>query len=101
VAGIGDAVAVHQPNLIVVAGSHLDDDAVARWAYQIRLAGGAVPVTVYRRRGDRVRIRSTNAGALPSAPGPAQRRILEMIEAESAASTATPAKSIHGARASA
>ena len=40
VAGIGDAVAVHRPNLVVVAGSHLDDDAVARWAYAIRLAGG-------------------------------------------------------------
>src|SRR6202012_5577058 len=26
VAGIGDAVAIHRPDLIVVAGSHLDDD---------------------------------------------------------------------------
>src|SRR5438270_11297152 len=26
VAGIGDAVTVHHPNLVVVAGSHLDDD---------------------------------------------------------------------------
>ena len=40
VAGIGDAVAVHRPNLVVVAGGHLDDDTVARWAYAIRLAVG-------------------------------------------------------------
>ena len=43
VAGIGDAVAVHRPNLVVVAGGHLDDDTVARWAYAIRLAVGPTP----------------------------------------------------------
>jgi DNA-binding transcriptional MerR regulator len=44
VAGIGDAVSVHRPNLVVVAGGHLDDDTVARWAYAIRLAVGPLPV---------------------------------------------------------
>ena len=82
-AGIGDAVAVHRPNLVVVAGSYLDDDAVARWAYAIRLAGGAVPVAVYRRGTDRVRMRSTGTGNLPAGAGAAQRRILEMMEADS------------------
>ena len=51
VAGIGDAVAIHRPNLVVVAGSHLDDDTVARWAYAIRLAAGPMPVAIYRRGG--------------------------------------------------
>jgi MerR family transcriptional regulator, light-induced transcriptional regulator len=82
VAGIGDAVAVHRPNLVVVAGSHLDDDAVARWAYAIRLAGGAVPVAVYRRGSDRVRVRTTGTRNLPAGPAAAQRRILEILEAE-------------------
>jgi MerR family transcriptional regulator, light-induced transcriptional regulator len=82
VAGIGDAVAVHRPNLVVVAGSHLDDDAVARWAYAIRLAGGAVPVAVYRRGSDRVRVRSTGTRNLPAGASAAQRRILEILEAE-------------------
>jgi DNA-binding transcriptional MerR regulator len=82
VIGIGDAVAVHRPNLVVVAGSHLDDDAVARWAYAIRLAGGAVPVAVYRRGTDRVRERSTGARNLPAGAGAAQRRIVEILEAE-------------------
>ena len=40
VTGIGDAVSIHRPNLVVVAGSHLDDDTIARWAYAIRLAAG-------------------------------------------------------------
>lgn len=82
VAGIGDAVAIHRPNLVVVAGSYLDDDSVARWAYAIRLAGGAVPVAVYRRGGPRVRMRTTGTRALPSGAGEAHRRIVEMIETE-------------------
>jgi len=40
IAGISDAVTVHRPNMVVVAGTHLDDDMVARWAYAIRLSGG-------------------------------------------------------------
>jgi DNA-binding transcriptional MerR regulator len=82
VAGIGDAVAIHRPNLVVVAGSHLGDDAVARWAYAIRLAGGAVPVAVYRRGSDRVRVRNTGTRNLPDGARAAQRRIIEMLEAE-------------------
>ncbi|HEX4011372.1 MAG TPA: hypothetical protein VHX62_15240 [Solirubrobacteraceae bacterium] len=90
VAGIGDAVAVHRPNLVVVAGSHLDDDAVARWAYAIRLASGAVPVAVFRRGSERVRVRSTGTRNLPAAAGAAQRRILELVEGELVAALAPP-----------
>ena len=82
VAGIGDAVAVHRPNLVVVAGSHLDDDAVARWAYAIRLASGAVPVAVYRRGSERVRVRTTGTRNLPAGAATAGRRILELVETE-------------------
>jgi DNA-binding transcriptional MerR regulator len=82
VAGIGDAVAIHRPNLVILAGGYLSDDAVARWAYAIRLAAGALPVAVYRRGGQRVRIRTTGTSVLPSAPSDAQRRVLELVEAE-------------------
>lgn len=81
VSGIGDAVAVHRPNLVIVAGSHLDDDTVARWAYAIRLAGGAMPVATYR-RDPRVRMRTTGTRPLPAGAAEAQRRILEMVDAE-------------------
>jgi hypothetical protein len=77
-----------------VAGSHLDDDNVARWAYAIRLAAGAMPVAVYRRGGQRVRMRTTGTRILPSGPREAQRRILEMIESEG-----RPAVSISGQQA--
>ncbi len=81
-AGIGDAVAIHRPDLVVVAGAHLDDDTVARWAYAIRLAAGAIPVAVFR-RGDRpVRMRTPGTRILPAGPREAQRRIVDMVEFE-------------------
>jgi hypothetical protein len=82
VAGIGDAVAIHRPNLVVVAGSHLDDDTVARWAYAIRLAAGPMPVAVYRRGGPRVRMRTTGTRILPAGAREAQRRVLDLVEIE-------------------
>jgi MerR family transcriptional regulator, light-induced transcriptional regulator len=90
VAGIGDAVAVHRPNLVVLAGGHLADDTVARWAYAVRLATGAMPVAVYRRGDQRVRMRTTGTSVLPSGASEAQRRLLELVESEQGA-TALPA----------
>jgi DNA-binding transcriptional MerR regulator len=80
VSGIGDVVSVHAPDLIVVAGSYLDDDTIARWAYGVRLATRPMPVAVYRRGDHRGRMRTTGTNTLPSAPGDAQRRVLELIE---------------------
>jgi MerR family transcriptional regulator, light-induced transcriptional regulator len=81
VAGIGDAVAVHRPNLVVVAGNHLDDDTVARWAYAIRLAVGTTPVALYRRGPQRAtRVRTTATNVLPLGAGEAQRRLLDLVE---------------------
>ncbi len=82
VSGIGDAVSIHRPNLVVVAGAHLDDDTIARWAYAIRLAAGAMPIATYRRAGPRVRMRTTGTGILPTGASEAQRRIVEMVENE-------------------
>jgi DNA-binding transcriptional MerR regulator len=96
VAGVGDAVAIHRPNLVVLAGGHLPDDTVARWAYAVRLAAGPMPVMVYRRGGQRVRIRSTGTSALPSGPGDAQRRLLELVETEQGERTARVSRSTHG-----
>jgi DNA-binding transcriptional MerR regulator len=91
VAGIGDAVSVHRPNLVLVAGGHLDDDTVARWAYAIRLAVGALPVAVYRRGAPRTRMRGTGNAVLPSAAGDAQRRLLELAEGEVSARSVSSA----------
>src|ERR1700742_4577274 len=66
VAGIGDPASVYRPNLVVVAGGHLDDDTVARWAYAIRLAVGAMPLAIYRRRAERPPTRGTGTAGLPA-----------------------------------
>ncbi len=82
IAGIGDAVAIQRPDLVVLAGSHLDDDTVARWAYAVRLAAGAMPMAVFRRGFERIRVRTTAARSLPASPRAAQRRMLELIEGD-------------------
>jgi DNA-binding transcriptional MerR regulator len=84
VAGIGDAVTVHRPNLVILAGGYLADDTVARWAYSVRLATGAIPVAVYRRGDQRVRMRTTGTSVLPSSASEAVRRLLELVESEHA-----------------
>ncbi|MEO8966209.1 MAG: MerR family transcriptional regulator [Solirubrobacteraceae bacterium] len=91
VSGIGDAVSIHRPDLVVVAGSHLDDDTIARWAYAIRLAAGAMPIATYRRAG-RGRMRTTGTGVLPAGASEAQRRIVEMVENERSLPLADPGR---------
>jgi DNA-binding transcriptional MerR regulator len=92
VAGIGDAFAVHHPNLVVLAGGHLPDETVAIWTDQIRRAAGAIPVVFYRRGEQRMRMPTTGAITLPPGASEAQRRVLELVEAE------RPARTIPAAR---
>ncbi|MDQ6731026.1 MAG: MerR family transcriptional regulator [Actinomycetota bacterium] len=98
VSGIGDAVSIHRPDLVVVAGSHLDDDTIARWAYAIRLAAGAMPIATYRRAGPRGRMRTTGTGILPIGASEAQRRIVEMVESERRVPLAGPGRTRSGPR---
>ncbi len=79
VAGIGDAITIHQPRLVIVAGSHLSDDAVARWAYAIRLSAGAVPVALYRRGEARGGTATNTMRRLPNDPLAAQARVIELM----------------------
>jgi DNA-binding transcriptional MerR regulator len=100
IAGIGDAVAIQRPDLVILAGSHLDDDTVARWAYAVRLAAGAMPMAVYRRGAERIRVRTTGARNLPAGPRAAQRRILELIEGDQRADSFTADADVTRRRAS-
>src|ERR1700749_1316333 len=91
VAGIGDAANVYRPNLVVVAGGLLDDDTVARWAYAIRLAVGAMPLAIYRRGSDRPRVRATGTTVLPLGAGDAPRTLLELAESDQPAAASSAA----------
>jgi hypothetical protein len=88
IAGIGDAVTVFRPAAVVVAGSHLDDDLVARWAYTVRQSAGAVPIAVYRRGAERGRMRQANNAVLPANPLEAQRKLLGLVATHPARRTA-------------
>jgi len=85
VSGVGDALAAQRPDAVVIAGSYLDDDAVARWAYQVRLTAGSLPMAVYRRGGERARTRGGGTIHLPPEPSAAQIQLLELLERHAAA----------------
>jgi len=80
VLGIGEALAVHEPDVVVLAGSRVEDDTVARWAYQVRLVAGPLPLALYRRGELRARARATGTIRLPDGALAAHRRLLELIE---------------------
>jgi MerR family transcriptional regulator, light-induced transcriptional regulator len=78
VANMSEALATQRPDAVVIAGGAQSDDAVARWAYAVRLASGPLPIAVYRRGPQRARVRTTGAMMLASTPGEAARQVLEL-----------------------
>lgn len=78
IAGIGDAVATHEADAIVVAGSYIDDDLVARWAYAIRSTAGSLPMAVYRRAAQRMRIRAAGNTQLPASAEQAAQAVITL-----------------------
>ena len=81
VSGIGEALAMLEPDAIVLAGGHARDDEVARWAYGVRSSVGALPVTLYRREVLRpLRVRTTGARLLSPSPSGALSELMEIVE---------------------
>jgi hypothetical protein len=86
---MGEALAHREPSIVVIAGNHLPDDDVARWAYNVRLAAGPLPIALFRRGHQPPRVRTTGAQVLPQAALAAQLRLFEMVD-ESRAAPAVP-----------
>jgi MerR family transcriptional regulator, light-induced transcriptional regulator len=80
-AGLGDVLAAYAPRVVVIAGGEENDDDVARWAYRVRAAAGALPVLLFHRngRGDRS-TRTTGARHLAAAPTLAASQLLDFVE---------------------
>jgi hypothetical protein len=80
VSGLADVLHAFEPQIVVVAGSAAEDDQVARWAYRVRSAAGALQMTLFRRgsRGDRAK---TAGRVLDDSPGEAHRQVLELLDA--------------------
>jgi DNA-binding transcriptional MerR regulator len=85
--GIGAALAVQCPDLVVLAGGDLADGDVARWVDQVRRAAGGIPLAVYRRGEQRMRMPTTGTMTLPAGASVAQRRLVELVETAPAART--------------
>jgi DNA-binding transcriptional MerR regulator len=74
--GIGDAASVHRPNLVVLAGKHIDETNIMRWTHAIGRSIGPRPVVLYRHAAT-----PTHNPVLPPAPGDAQLQLLELANA--------------------
>lgn len=88
VPGLAEVVESLAPDAIVIAGSHLADDDVARWAYGVRAAAGALPVTLFRRVEHDRRVHTMGARILCDEPFAAHRQLLALVD--------EPAGSGHG-----
>lgn len=78
IAGLGDVLSVFRPDTVIIAGSHVADDDVARWAYGVRSVAGALPVSLFRRasRGSR----ATGATLLDDTPSLAHREAISLVD---------------------
>jgi MerR family transcriptional regulator, light-induced transcriptional regulator len=79
VAGLTEVLAAFGPQVVVIAGAHASDDDVARWAYRVRSAGGALPMALYRRGGRSEAARAT-ARVVPDTAGEAHRVLLDILD---------------------
>jgi DNA-binding transcriptional MerR regulator len=78
VLGLADVLTAFGPSLVVLVGSHSSDDDVARWAYGVRTAAGALPMALYR-RGEHDAGRA-GARVLPGAPSDAYQQLMSLLE---------------------
>ena len=77
-AGLSDVISAFSPRIVVIAGGEAADDTVARWAYRVRASGGAVPVLLFRRGGDRTR--ATGARYLASTSTQASLQLADLLD---------------------
>lgn len=90
VTGMKEALAMLEPDAVVLAGSHARDDEVARWAYAVRSVAGPLPVTLFRREVLRpLRARTTGARVLAPSPLEAQVELVQLVETDQLARAAS------------
>ncbi len=80
VAGLSDVVQSLAPDAVVIAGRHLPDDDVALWAYRLRAAAGPLPMALFRRSHNAVKLQTNAPRVLPEAPFRAHHQLLTLID---------------------
>lgn len=98
VAGLGDVVGSLSPDAVVIAGSHVCDDDVARWAYRVRAASGELPTALFRRTHHAATVRgAAGARVLPDTPFGAQRQLLALVDDRREERVGDAARPLHDA----
>lgn len=80
VGGLGQVLAAHEPDAVVLAGDAAGDDDVARWAYAIRSTVGALPVMLFHRGVRAERVSAAAGRTLDDQPSVAGPQLLQAIE---------------------
>ena len=91
VSGLADVVSSLAPDAVVIAGSHLPDDAVALWAYRVRATAGPLPTALFRSAHASAPVRTTGTRMLPHQPFAAHRQALALIDDRHAGALGEPA----------
>ncbi len=76
--GLADVALAAAPQATIVVGSSRPDDTVARWAYQVRAAVGAIPVALFHRGTARITT-TTGSTVLDESPSAAVDEVLQLI----------------------
>jgi MerR family transcriptional regulator, light-induced transcriptional regulator len=80
VSGLSDVIESLSPDAVVIAGAHVPDDDVALWAYRVRAAAGPLPMALFRRANNAVKVRTTGTRILPDTPFGAHRQLLAFVD---------------------
>jgi MerR family transcriptional regulator, light-induced transcriptional regulator len=81
--GVADLLEALRPGAVLIAGRQASDDAVARFAYAFRSAGGSLPLALFR-RGDAEIPRTNAIHQLPVSPSEATAQALALLDGEAA-----------------
>jgi len=80
-AGVADLLTALRPGAVIIAGSHADDEAIARFAYAVRSAGGTLPLALFN-RGDVEVSRTSSVHVLPASPSEATAQAVAMLDGQ-------------------
>ena len=80
--GVAELLTAVRPGAVVIAGGHASDDEVARFAYAVRSAGGALPLALFH-RGSAGGEQLSATPSLPPSPSEATAQALALLDGHS------------------
>jgi len=93
VARLAEPISVIQPAVVVIAGGHVDDDAVARWAYAVHRAAGDIPFVLFHRGLDTA-VSGSRPHMLPLSPVEAEGAVMRLVKTSAHGGDEAPAAEV-------